>query len=186
MYNINQRYINLKSSMYINFITDRKTLGYEVLRDTSCGMKLVLIIDSTISLKKIPSKFNYKSKRVIVGITLVSTLWLSNVEAAPAMGLSLAAAPVVRLQSSYRHSYKVKTAPIVRPRLDKIVMTSHKHMIPLIYLNGHYSYINEQLLKRLRSGDLSANLTIVAIGVVIYVMCQFSGVDAFTILKQIG
>jgi hypothetical protein len=34
--------------MYINFIEDRKALGYEVLRDTSCGIKLVLIVDSTV------------------------------------------------------------------------------------------------------------------------------------------
>ena len=33
---------------------------------------------------------------------------------------------------------------------------------------------------------MSANLTIVAIGVVIYVMCQLSGVDAFAIFDQIG
>ena len=33
---------------------------------------------------------------------------------------------------------------------------------------------------------MSANLTIVAIGVVIYVMCQLSGVDAFAIVDQIG
>ena len=82
--------------MYINFIEDRKALGYEVLRDTSCGIKLVLIVDSTVPrllkpskckrqfVKKLPSKVNRKSKRVIVVITLVSTLWLSNVEAAPA------------------------------------------------------------------------------------------------------
>ena len=56
-------------------------------------------------------------------------------------------------------------------------------MIPLIYINGHYSYINEQLLKKLRAGDLSANLTLVGIGVVIYVMCQLSGVDAFAIVN---
>ena len=80
-------------------------------------------------------------------------------------------------------------APIINPRLDKIVMMANNynnHMIPLIYINGHYSYINEQLLKKLRAGDLSTNLTIVAIGVVIYVMCQLSGVDAFAIFDQIG
>nr|AHI51277.1 hypothetical protein [Cylindrotheca closterium] len=177
--------------MYINFIEDRKALGYEVLRDTSCGIKLVLIVDSTVPrllkpskckrqfIKKLPSKLNRKSKKVIVVITLVSTLWLSNVEATPAMGLSIPAAPVVRIQPSYRHSSEVKTAPTVRP----IIIN---HMIPLIYINGHYSYINEQLLKKLRAGNLSANVTIVAIGVVIYVMCQLSGVDAFTIFDQIG
>ena len=80
-------------------------------------------------------------------------------------------------------------APIINPRLDKIVMMANNynnHMIPLIYLNGDYSWISEQLLKKLRAGDLSANLTIVTIGIVIYVMCQLSGVDAFAIFDPIG
>nr|QUS63752.1 hypothetical protein [Haslea silbo]QUS63953.1 hypothetical protein [Haslea silbo] len=75
-------------------------------------------------------------------------------------------------------------APTVRPRLDKIVMMNNNKMIPLIYINGHYSYINEQLLKKLRAGYLSANLTVIAIGVVIYVMCELLGVDAFGIIAQ--
>jgi hypothetical protein len=99
--------------------------------------------------------------------------------------------PVVRVQQNYKDRYETKVAPTVRPQLDKIVMmannyNNHVPMIPLIYMNGHYSYINEQLLKKLRAGDLSANLTIVAIGVVVYVMCQLSGVDAFAILDQIS
>ena len=114
--------------MYPNFISDRKNLGYEVLRDTSCGIKLVLIFDSTVPrllkpskckrqfVNKLSSKLNPKSKRVIV--VLVSTLWFSNVQPAPAMGLSIPAAPAVRLQPSYRHSSEVKTAPTVRTRLD--------------------------------------------------------------------
>lgn len=187
--------------MFINFIENRKALGYEVLRDTSCGIKLVLIVDSTVTrllkpskckrqfVKKLSSKVNRKSERVIIVVTLVSTLWFSNVEPAPAMGLSTPAAPVVRIQPSYRHSSEVKIAPTVRPPLDKIVMMANNHnthMIPLIYINGHSSYINEQLLKKLRAGDLSANLTIVAIGVVVFVMCQLSGADAFAIFDQIG
>jgi len=114
--------------MYPNYIEDRKSLGYEVLRDTSCGIKLVLIVDSTVLrllkpskckrqfVKKLFSRVNHKSKRVIVVITLVSKLWFSNVQPAPAMGLSIPAAPVVRIQPSYRHSSEVKTAPTVRPR----------------------------------------------------------------------
>ena len=61
--------------MYINFIDDRKTIGYEVLKDTSCSIKFVLIVDSTIPkllkpskckqqfVKKLPSKVNHKSKK---------------------------------------------------------------------------------------------------------------------------
>ena len=74
--------------------------------------------------------------------------------------------------------------PIINPRLNKIVMMANNRMIPLIYINGHYSYINEQLLKKLRAGDLAVNITVIAIGVVVYIMCQLSGVDAFQIIAN--
>ena len=48
-------------------------------------------------------------------------------------------------------------APTVNPRVDKIIMITNNKMIPLIYINGHYSYINEQLLKKLRAGNLASN-----------------------------
>jgi len=63
-------------------------------------------------------------------------------------------------------------------------MVASNQMIPLIYINGHYSYINEQLLKKLRAGDLPANLNVIAIGVLLCVMWQLSGVDAFGIIAQ--
>jgi len=77
-------------------------------------------------------------------------------------------------------------APTINPRVDKIIMITNNKMIPLIYINGHYSYINQQLLKKLRAGDLTANITVVVIGVVVYIMCQASGVDAFAILRELG
>ena len=189
--------------MYINFVEDRKALGYEVLRDTSCGMKLVLIIDSTVPrlltpskfkrqavyvfVRKLPSKVNRKSKIVIVVIALGVTLLFSNVKPSEAMGLSLSPSQIVRVHKpSYDYRSEIKIAKTVSPKLDKIRLIPTNEMIPLIYINGHYSYINEQLLKKLRSGDLTANLTVVAIGVVVFVMCQLSGVDAFAIFNQIG
>ena len=77
-------------------------------------------------------------------------------------------------------------APTINPRVDKIIMITNNKMIPLIYINGHYSYINQQLLKKLRAGDLTANISVVVIGAVIYIMCQVSGVDAFAILRELG
>jgi hypothetical protein len=77
-------------------------------------------------------------------------------------------------------------APTINPRVDKIIMITNNKMIPLIYINGHYSYINQQLLKKLRAGDLTANITVVVIGAIIYIMCQVSGVDAFAILSELG
>ena len=57
-------------------------------------------------------------------------------------------------------------------------------MIPLIYINGHYSYINEQLLKKLRAGNLASNITVVVISVVVCIMFQLIGVDAFQIIAN--
>jgi hypothetical protein len=55
-------------------------------------------------------------------------------------------------------------------RVDKIIMiTNNNKMIPLIYINGHYSYINQQLLKKLRAGDLTTNITIIVIVVLQYI-----------------
>lgn len=65
-------------------------------------------------------------------------------------------------------------------------MMATNKMIPLIYINSHQSYINEEFLKKLRAGDLPENLTLIAIGTVVYIMCQLAGVDAFVILQQIG
>ena len=179
--------------MYPNFLGNRKDSGYKVLRDTSCGIKLVPILKPSKCnrqfVKKLSSKVNRKSKRVIVVITLVSTLWFSNVQPAPAMGLGIPPTQVVRVQPNYKHTYEMKVAPTVRPRLDKIVMMANNynnHMIPLIYINGHYSYINEQLLKKLRAGDLTSTLALVVFGVATYLMCQSLGVDAFAILRELG
>lgn len=96
-----------------------KKLGYKVVRDTSCGIKLVLIVDSTVPkfVKKLSSKVNRKSKRVIVVIILGSTLWFSNVQPAPAMGLSIPPPPVVRVEPNYKHTYEMKVAPTVSPKI---------------------------------------------------------------------
>jgi hypothetical protein len=76
--------------MYINFINDRKSLGYEALTDTRCGIKLVLISDSTVLLiRNFPSNVNHKTKRVILVITLISVVWFSNLKSAEAIGTNL-------------------------------------------------------------------------------------------------
>lgn len=140
-----------------------------------------------VFVRKLPSKVNRKPKRVIVVIALGVALWFSNVKPFEAIGLSLSPSQIVRVHKpSYDYRSEIKIAKTVSPKLDKIRLIATNEMITLIYINGNYSYINEQLFKKLRAGDLSASLTIVAIGVVIYVMCQLSDVDAFAIFDQIG
>ena len=47
--------------MYPNYIEDRKSLGYQVLKDTNRGVRLVLITDSRVLLiRNLPSKVNHK------------------------------------------------------------------------------------------------------------------------------
>lgn len=119
-------------------------------------------------------------------IVLVSEVWFSNLESGEAPGLGVPPTSVVRVQPIYKHPYEVKIAPIVYKRLDKISLMPTKEMIPLIYINAQNVYSNEKVLKKLRAGDLSGNLVLVAVGVVVYIMCQLSSIDAFTIFDQIG
>ena len=80
--------------------------------------------------------------------------------------------------------YFYQHALTVNPRVDKIIMITNNKMIPFIYTNGHYSYINEQLLKKLRAGNLASNIIVVAICVTVYIMFQLMGVDAFQIIAN--
>ena len=85
--------------------------------------------------------------------------------------------------------YVYKHAPTIDTRIDKIFMianSSNTRLLPLIYINGHYSYINEQLLKKLRSGDLTANISVVAIGLLVCVMFQLAGVTNINAFKIIS
>ena len=166
--------------MYINFNADRKTLGYEVFKDTNCGMKLVSITDSVVLLIKdrevvygfvrnIPSNVKYKTKRVIVVGGLVFACLFGGAPSSGAMGLPTPSPrlyePIEIIQPSYKHPTEMKIAPIVYKRLDKISLMPTKKT----YLNAQNVYINEKVLKKLRAGDLSANLALIAIGVIVYI-----------------
>ena len=94
-----------------------------------------------IFVRNLAPNIKDKTRKVIVVIILGGALYFSNVQPSEAIGLPMSPAPVIRIQTSYRHSSEVKIAPTVRPRLNKIVMMANnhnKHMIPLVYINGHY------------------------------------------------
>lgn len=94
--------------MYVNYLNDRKALVYKAVKDTNCGIELVVITESTVLLiRNLPSKLKHKTKRVIIVIALASVVWFSNLEPVEAIGLSMPPAPVVRAQPSYQHNFKV-------------------------------------------------------------------------------
>ena len=71
--------------MYIGYLHDRKLLGYPALTDTSGGMKLALITDSTVLLiTNLPLNIKGKSKRIMVVIFLKMLLIFGNSEPAEA------------------------------------------------------------------------------------------------------
>ena len=172
--------------MYPNFLSDRKYLGYEVLRDTNCGIKLVLIVDSTVvrllkpskCKRQFVSKVNRKSKIIIVVITLVSTLWFSNVEPSSAIGLSMGSAPVVRVQPSYPHDSKVQIAKVIARKKDLIVSKSPKEILFLMYLNDPRLSSNQEVLKlvkKLRGGSWGLLETAAFLGLIILIFSMREG-----------
>ena len=53
--------------MYLNYVNDRKQLGYKAVKDTNCGIELVLISDSKILIiRNLYSNSKKKIKRVII------------------------------------------------------------------------------------------------------------------------
>ena len=72
--------------MYINFVNDRKYLGYECLIDTQCGNGLVLITDSSVVFVK---NVSLNGKRKIFLIIAVMIIMFSDVKSAEAIGTNL-------------------------------------------------------------------------------------------------
>jgi hypothetical protein len=82
--------------MYINFVNDRKSLGYECLIDTQCGNRVVLITDSSVVFAKIVIlNGKRKSKRIIFVIIAGMIIIFSDVKSAEAIGLNMPPAPMV-------------------------------------------------------------------------------------------
>ena len=131
----------------------------------------------------IRDRITSKKKEIILSAAIIfGALFVMPTEAKPiGVPVRLPSAPEINRPAP---QYFYQHAPTVNPRVDKIIMITNNKMIPLIYINGHYSYINEQLLKKLRAGDLASNITVVAIGVLVYIMFQLAGVDAFQIIAN--
>ena len=164
---------------------DRKALNYEVLKDTTCGMKLVLIIDSIVPrlltrnpeavyvfVRKLPSKAKRKVKTVIVVISLGVALCFSNVQSSEAMGLSVPPAPVVRVQPSYKHPSEVKIAKVITRKPDRISYVAAEEIFPLIYLTYPQVLSNKKIINELRGGSWQ---NIVTLGFLILIFAMSKG-----------
>ena len=57
--------------MYMNFLNDRKSLGYECLIDTQCGNQLVLITNSSILLVRYRFRLVYEQNKQIISVVII-------------------------------------------------------------------------------------------------------------------
>ena len=120
-----------------------------------------------------------KKKEIILSITIIFDTVFGMLTKAEPIGVAVSATstPVI---SCERPQFSGQHVPRVSPRWDKIIMTTNSNkIVPLIYINGHYSYINDELLKKLRAGDLRSNVVAIFVGVLVFAMFKILGVDAF-------
>ncbi len=143
--------------MYINYVNDKKQLGYKVVKDTNDGIKLVLITDSTVLLiRNLSLNLKGKSKRIVVVISLATVVWFSNLESVSAIGLPMPPAPVVRVQPSYQYDSNVQIAKVISRKKDLIVYKSPKEILFFMYLTDPRLSSNQEvskLVKELRGGS---------------------------------
>ena len=58
--------------MYINYVNDRKSLGYKCLVDTQCGNRLVLITDSSVVFVKNVTLNGKRKIFLIIAVMIIS------------------------------------------------------------------------------------------------------------------
>ena len=174
--------------MYPNYINDRKSLGYECLLDTQCGNRLVLITDSSVVfVKNVTLNLKTKSKRIVVVISLATVVCFSNVESISAIGLPIPPVTVVRVHKpSYDYGSKIKVAPAVSRKLDKISFIKYRELPLSIYAMDKDFIVRPEIrkiIRELRVGDLSEALVGNAILLLVLdgIWTLVSGADGFQI-----
>lgn len=165
--------------MYVNYVNDRKQLGYKVVKDTNDGIKLVLITESTILLiRNLSLNLKGKSKRIVVVISLGTVVCFSNLESVSAIGLALPPTPVVIVQPSSQHDSKVQIAKVIRRKKDLIVYKSPKEILFLMYLTDPRLSSNQEVLKlvkELRGGSWGLVGTAALLGLIILIFSMGEG-----------
>jgi hypothetical protein len=153
------------------------------LSDQICEQVVSITYINGRILCTIKDRITSNKKEVTVSAAIIFGALFGMPTEAQSIGVppKLSSAPEISRQAP-QHFYQ--HAPTVNRRVDKIIMSTNYKIIPLVYINGHYSYINEQLLKKLRAGDLASNITLVVISVVVCAMFQLVGVDAFQIIAN--
>ena len=162
--------------MYVNYINDRKQLVYKAVKDTNCGIKLVLLTDSTVFLiRNFPSKVRGKTKKIIVVVWFAAVIGFSNPQPAEPIGLNVPPAAMERVLPSFEHPSELKIAKVIRRKTNRISQFSNKEILFLMYFTDPQVSSNQQVLntiKELRGGSWG---TVIFIGVIILILSLSQG-----------
>ena len=158
------------------------------LSDKICQQVVSITYKNGQIFYTIKVKITDKKKIITFSVALIFGVLFGMPKEARPMGFTRRVTSVPKIHRPappYFHQH----ALTVTPRLDKIRFITNHKMIPVIYMDRYNGsgYINLELLKKLRCGNnFSTTLTLIAIGGVVYIICQVSGVDGFSIFDQIG
>lgn len=156
--------------MYINYVNDRKSLGYKCLVDTQCGNRLVLITySSVVFVKNVTLNGKRKIFVIIVGMIII----FSDVKSADAIGTSPPLQPrVVCIMSNQNTNRLIQPSKvkldleikpkIIMPSLSKNVKNPGELSLPTyIYLMDDKFLRRPEIssiIRELRGGALSTAL----------------------------
>ena len=174
--------------MYVNYLQDRKCLGYTCLHDSSCGSALVIITNSAILfIKDIPVKVVTKTKKGFAVIVVGGAFWLLDPKSASPIGLPLPVknVNVERLQPNSHSEYsQVQPQKLVPYRPGRLSFTykSKKEVLFLLYATDPKLSSNQKMVKligEIRGGDLKDLAIGLAILAVIITIANSRGDLAF-------
>ena len=167
--------------MYVNFVNDRKTLGYTAWKDLSDGTKIVLIIDpSILIIKNVSLNLRGKSKQ-IVGVIFLGILVLFSSTPAHSIGNSNPIqTPIERVQyDKVNYKNKVQIAKTIPRKENRVIFKSPEEILVLMYLDDSKLSPGQEifeLLNELRGGSFHPIVALAAIGFVVLILSAGVGI----------
>lgn len=140
--------------MYVNYINDRKSSGYQCLIDVQCGNELVFITDSSLLFVK---NATLSGKRKIFVIILGVMFVFGDVKCVEAIGTSLSSQPEVAPIISNENTNKVIQPKIMVPSSNKKIINYRELILPphLYLIEDKYFLRPETLsvIQEMRGGN---------------------------------
>ena len=174
--------------MYVNYINDRKQLGYKAVKDTNCLIKLVRITESTVLflvIRNRASNLKRKAKRVILYATFIFQLGQPLVPYAAAVMVPLppriSIEHVVPAEVLRGNTQCPGIAPIIKAKMGKMTLTDYqvKELEAILIRLQNNLITMDQADLQIRGGGFEDLATILTFVIFVNWYDSFFGVKAF-------